>query len=297
MPSTADRYAAGMAIPEADSLGNDFKHTLSQHLQHMPGHIYMRTGQYAKAVLANLNATASDTFLAKHLLSPYGPGHNAAFLVYAATMSGQRALAYKYSDHLRNDIYGQWPDRPDGPGPEQGYHIWRTAKMRFGDFDAVVNDKDALMRPLPYAHVLGAYAKGVSMLKSGMPLNDAEQQYAILQKYAAESLSQKDENPHFPGLIKVANASLLAAIEDARGNLAKGTLPLLKAAAAEQESWAYDEPPSWHWGIQECIGIVALRMGDQQGAISAFGKISRRSLRVHTVCGVFNCGRRKRRKS
>ena len=126
-------------------------------------------------------------------------------------------------------------------------------------------DKDELIRPWPYAHVLGAYAKGVATIKSGRPLKEAVAQYDALQRYAADATA----DARFSGLTFIANATLLAVIEDRRGN---SPLPLLKAAAAKQASFAYDEPPEWHWGLQECVGIAALHAGDTKAAVEAFQK-------------------------
>ena len=91
-------------------------------------------------------------------------------------MSGQRAVAYSYAERLRDDIYAPFPDEPDGPGPNKGWHIWRTARLRFGDFDAVLADNstdDNLPRPWPYALVLGAFSRGAALLRASSPSPDA----------------------------------------------------------------------------------------------------------------------------
>lgn len=79
-----------------------------QHLQHMPAHIYLRTGRYGDAVDANVRAHASDMQWLAHGTLPYGPGHNAAFLVYAACMDGQQRVAFNYSMELQS-IYAAAP--------------------------------------------------------------------------------------------------------------------------------------------------------------------------------------------
>jgi hypothetical protein len=63
----------------------------------------------------------------------YSMGHNGGFLVYGACMDGQKAVAYKYSDYLRQ-LYLSNPDRPDGIPGEQGWNIYETTRLRFGNY-------------------------------------------------------------------------------------------------------------------------------------------------------------------
>ena len=52
----------------------------SGHLEHMPGHLYLRIGRFADAVVANERAHAADALYLKTGLSPYGPCHNLYFV-------------------------------------------------------------------------------------------------------------------------------------------------------------------------------------------------------------------------
>jgi hypothetical protein len=88
-PGFAGKYNAGRAAKIADALEEEFKFTDSQHLQHMAGHTYLRIGRYNDAIKANIVAHNADERFLKNGHTPYGPGHNGAFLVYAAAMDGQ----------------------------------------------------------------------------------------------------------------------------------------------------------------------------------------------------------------
>ena len=123
----------------APKLSNSFADTQAQHLQHMPSHTALRVGSYHQAVQANVQARASDQVWIQHDQWPYGPAHDLAFLIHAASLSGERDVAYHYADQLRQH-YADHPNQPDGPGPEQGWHIWRTTRLRFGDWQAVLDD-------------------------------------------------------------------------------------------------------------------------------------------------------------
>merc|ERR1712188_171440 len=71
------------------------------HLEHMPGHMYLRVGRYAEAVVANTYAHAADATYVKAGMMPYGPAHNSAFHSYAAAMDGQQSMAYKAAADMR----------------------------------------------------------------------------------------------------------------------------------------------------------------------------------------------------
>ena len=73
------------------------------HLVHMPAHIYIRVGRFSDAVQANQHAVHVDeTFLAdQRPTGIYAAGyypHNYHFLSFAATMSGQRAIALEVAE-------------------------------------------------------------------------------------------------------------------------------------------------------------------------------------------------------
>jgi tetratricopeptide (TPR) repeat protein len=139
----------------------------------------------------------------------YGPAHDLVVLVYSAGLSGEKSVALAETDALR-DHYEAHPDQPDGPGTEAGWHVWRTIRLRFGEFAAVLEDGDAIptggshshghsQTPLedassfafaeknvekgnanvdvpiawPYAVVLGHHSKGVASLWNNNNKKDA----------------------------------------------------------------------------------------------------------------------------
>ena len=51
----------GRGFQSGLDLENKFQNTMSQHLQHMPAHIYLRTGHWSKIVEASIYATNSDS--------------------------------------------------------------------------------------------------------------------------------------------------------------------------------------------------------------------------------------------
>ena len=75
------------------------------HLVHMPAHVYMRTGDYAGAVDANLRAVEADLAYLEAGALPFGyegevQQHTLEHLVHAAQMSGQFDVAMRFSEGI-----------------------------------------------------------------------------------------------------------------------------------------------------------------------------------------------------
>lgn len=254
---------AGRAKPAADGLLQEYTSTDAQHLQHMAGHTYLHVGAYDLVVKAGLEAVSTDQrYLAANDVG-YGPGHNAGFLVYGAVMTGQRSLVYPYSDYLRG-LYLTAPDRADGISGEQGWNIFRTSRLRFADYDAILSDTTPMPRTWPYAQVLGSYAQGIAYIRTG-DFDSAKQSYVNLQAQAAQVTV-----PKYANWTKVANITLLAAISLFVNEDSTLAMAQLQEAIAIQDSWPYKEPPPWHVPMRECLGGVQLNLNQYAEADATF---------------------------
>ena len=249
----------------AQKLSNWFADTQAQHLQHMPSHTALRVGSYHQAVQANVQARASDQVWIQHDQWPYGPAHDLAFLIHAAGLSGERDVAYHYADQLRQH-YADHPNQPDGPGPEQGWHIWRTTRLRFGDWQAVLDDSDQLPRPdWPYAVLLGHFCKGIAVLRTEPCTTDPAKEYLNQLRQVATGIEQEG----FRSISKVADGMLSAAIALADG-LPDVALNAIRLARQEQDSWTYNEPPKWFLSMTACEAALLQQLGHHEQAMALF---------------------------
>jgi len=188
-------------------------------------------------------------------------------------MAGQRAVAYKTAATLTG-IYAASPDRQDGPGPDVGWNLRLTTRVRFGAWQEVVSASPAQPRAWPYSHVVREYANGTALLQLGRVSE------AVVAFHALESMLKSVPSAQ-ARYAKVARLSLLAALQ-ARGVAADdGTLGTrsanlsaaivsLSAAASEQASWLYDEPPKWHMPMRQCLGTVQLQARQPSAAYETF---------------------------
>eukprot|EP00977_Amphora_coffeiformis_P013530 scaffold3576_cov170-Amphora_coffeaeformis.AAC.12 len=263
---TEPSYQPERANATADNLADGWKGTQAQHLQHMPSHTYLRVGRFHDAVVANVKAHQSDEMWLEQGRLPYGPAHDTAFLVHAAGLSGEREVAYRYSDDLR-DHYRKYPNQPDGPGPELGWHIWRTIRLHFGDWEAVLSDSDDLPsgQDWPYAILLGKFSKGVAFL--GRRGNDSVNNARLCLNGLRQILPVVD--PRYRQLAKIANLTLSSGIAYAEGEI-ETALQLIQAARMEQESWDYTEPPDWFMTEAACEGTLLHLIRRNEEAIHMF---------------------------
>ena len=263
-PSANSSSGAGRALPSAEVLAAEFAGTDAQHLLHMPTHAYLRSGRYGAVPAQNIAAHAADVRLLDHGLLPYGPAHNVAFGLYGACMAGQRAIAYDATANL-TAIYAAAPDRSDGPGPELGWNLRLTTRLRFGAWMDVVGADPYQPRPWPYARVLRHYANGTALARLGRKGG------AFAQYKALVAMLPALDGAHAK-LGIVARLSLRAALDFADRTAAglAAAISALEAAVAEQASWAYDEPPAWHMPMRQCLGVVLLQAGELARAHDVF---------------------------
>ena len=241
----------------------------SGHLEHMPGHLYLRIGRFADAVVANERAHAADALYSRSGLSPYGPCHNLYFGVYAASMAGMRSKAYKMSSEMR-EIYRSDPNHGDAPATEMGWNAPLTARVRFGDWEEILADNDTVPSPgsRPYAVLLRHYSTGIARLHRG------SKSAAIAELDALRALVPR-VSASFASLARVANLTLTAAVALSSSSSSSAVkalraVSLLREAADEQMSWHYNEPPSWHIPMTQCLGLAQLKASLFDDAVSTF---------------------------
>ena len=96
-----DSYlTAALGETAADALASLAPHAgISPHLVHMAAHNYVRVGRWRDAVKVSKAATAADAKMRNNCLYPYGGDHDAAMLVAAAAMGGDRDVAVTHAQH------------------------------------------------------------------------------------------------------------------------------------------------------------------------------------------------------
>ncbi len=256
------------------------------HVVHMPAHIYVRVGQYDKAIDSNLRSVDVD----RQFLEIWGdlpfpsigtyplsakihPPHAIDFIKYAATVQGNYEVAIKAAKDMEalmdpNNL-GVVRAQTAIAGP------WLINKI-FGKWDALLNTKRAA-QGTPYLDGIWSYVIGSAHLANG-ELSKAEIELEKIKLIL--SMDNVDEyrvgaNP-VSTVLSMAVLALTGEIHEARGNLEKAIEVYSDAVEIEDQN-NYTEPPSWLQPMRHYLGSALL---DAERASEAEA-VYRRDLKWH----------------
>ena len=257
------------AVAPADRL-RDLQPGLG-HMVHMPSHIDVRVGQWAKAIQANAKAIEADRIYREQ--SPKQGfyrlymAHNQHMLGYAAMMSGRSKLAISAMNDMAKGIPEDW--LKENALMADGFAAMPLEVLvRFGRWDEVL----AAAEPpeyLPISRSLRHCARGIAFAAKGDAPKAREEQDAFL---AARKLV-KDEatvgNNKGADVLNVAEHLLAGEILVREGALDKGFSELREAVKCE-DALRYSEPPDWIHPIRHALGANLLAAGRVTEAESVY---------------------------
>lgn len=244
----------------------------SEHLVHMPSHIYFLTGHYHEATNANLQAIAvyqqyQKTCRAQGFepLVTYLYYHDLDFLRSSAMMEGRKQLALSAAKQLIDNLPPAWIVQ--NHDLQWFIPIPYFVKARFGMW------QDLLQTPIPdarYQYAVGMwhYATGLAYVNTG-DTKQAEKAAAALQKIIDKGPLSANLGKMGVTLLSIADNVLNAALENAHGN-ESATLAYLKKADKLQVSMQYHEPPDWYFPLKEAIGDVYLKWKQPKAAMTMY---------------------------
>ena len=243
------------------------------HLVHMPGHIYIRTGDFDAAVKTNLLASAADRAYIQAtgeqgLYPAMYYSHNLHFIAMCASMSGDYAEAHKAAAMLAAHVE---PMVKDMAPLEAFMTVPLSVEVRFQKWDQV------LKFPQPPASmntttIFWHYARGMALAGTGKT-TEAEAEYKIVADAEAHTppglIFAMPINNHTKDVLTIAENVLGAKIAMARHDTA-AALPMLRQAVQVQDSLNYDEPPDWFFPVRESLGAALLISGKPKEAEKVF---------------------------
>lgn len=243
------------------------------HLVHMPGHVYIRTGDFESAVKTNqLAAEADRTYLqASGSQGMYGAmyySHNLHFIAACAGMNGNYDEAHKAGEMLSAHVGPHVKDMP----PLEGFMtVPMAVEVRFQKWDQILampQPAAALKTTTIYWH----FARGMAQAGKGK-ITEAEAEYKIVSE-AAEKTSPNEifampVNNKSKDVLTIAANVLGAKIALAKHDSANAIAQLRKAIAV-QDTLKYDEPPDWFYPVRESLGAVLLMNGNAPEAEKVF---------------------------
>ncbi|MDA9901028.1 hypothetical protein N9D99_00790 [Gammaproteobacteria bacterium] len=254
-----------LAMPAAQKLEGTLP--ISGHMVHMPGHIYLRVGEYEKAILSNERSQIVDDQFAEiwgdtnfPMIGTYPLSHKIHkphaldFVRYANMLQGN----YEDSSEAAVRNSGTATGARRG-GDKNTAHVWVMDKV-FGKWDKIHADNVAnkAMADTPYLKGMWAYVMGSAHAAKGH-IGPAEAELGVIrEQMVADGINDSGVGPtpadHVLGL---AMHSLLGEIEEAKGNL-DGAILHYGHAVEFQENLNYTEPPDWSQSARLYLGSALL---------------------------------------
>lgn len=256
------------ALPSADRLAKLAPE--AGHLVHMPGHIYIRTGDYAAAVHANEDAVEADRqYIDKFHVTGMYPAmyysHNLHFLAIAASMEGRFAEANNAAAQLVGNIA---PLLKEMPMVEVFLPTRILVLVRFHRWDEI------LKLPEPDAAALTTlalwhFARGMAFAQTNKTY-DAD--YERRAMFAEANKVPEDAMFGFNHSRDLLN--LAAHLLEGHMSLARVSIPAaeehFQKAAQIEDGLRYDEPPDWYIPPRESLGRTYMIANQYDAAEKVF---------------------------
>ena len=243
------------------------------HLVHMPGHVYIRTGDFEAAVKTNQLAASADRAYLQASGAPglYGAmyySHNLHFIAACSSMNGNYAEAHKAAEMLATHVGPMVKDIP----PLEGFMTVPLAvEVRFQKWDQIM----AMAQPpaaMQTTTVFWHFARGMALAAKGK-IAEAEAEHHIVSEAAdktpPDQVFAMPVNNKAKDVLTIATNVLGAKIALAKKD-STNAIAMLRRAVAIQDSLKYDEPPDWFYPVRESLGAVLLLNGNAAEAEKVF---------------------------
>ncbi|NQV68547.1 MAG: hypothetical protein HQ498_00840 [Pseudohongiella sp.] len=267
-----------LAMPAAQKLESTLP--ISGHMVHMPGHIYLRVGEYEKAIDINERSQIVDlqfadiwgdtnfpnigTYALSH--RSHAP-HALDFVRYANILQANYAAA---SEAGNRNAVNMTP--ASNRGLKTMAHAWVVDKV-FGKWDKIHADNAANSQATtPYLKGMWSYVMGSAHVAKGH-MGPAESELAnIRTQMAADGVNDNGVSPTPAShVLNLAAHALQGEIEEAKGNL-DAAIAHYNMAIELQDNLNYTEPPDWSQSIRLYLGAVLLDAGRAAEAEAVYRK-------------------------
>ena len=241
------------------------------HLVHMPGHIFLQTGDFDLAAETNVKASDADrAFIERTGATGVYPlmywTHNIHFIAYARAQQGR----YEDAKQAALDMVGNVGDADLTMQMLEGFRLYPAMiDLRFHRWDAL------LAAPEPEAkralsHAFWRYARAMALAGQGRARDAAAEQRRFERERAALAPdNQYLANNKAADLLALSAATLDATLAEARGDSA-AAIEAWRRAVTLEATLQYDEPPAWFYAVRQSLGAALLRGGQAAEAEHVF---------------------------
>ncbi len=249
------------------------------HIVHMPAHIYVRVGQYGKAVKNNIRSQEVDKKFAEiwgdlplpnlgtyPLSHRMHAGHALDFVRYAATVQGNYEVANKASWKMANMITDK--NLMIMQGQKRVSAPWLVLKI-FGKWDEILT-----LTPdhqgTPYLDGIWSYVLGSAHLAKGN-MDSAIKELNKLKKLVNSPDADQYRVGATPAsaVLRLASFGLEGEILMAKGDL-NGAIKAFSSGVEIEDQNNYTEPPDWAQPMRHYLGAALLKDNQASRAESVY---------------------------
>jgi tetratricopeptide (TPR) repeat protein len=241
------------------------------HLVHMPGHIFLQTGDFDLAAETNVKASAADReFIERTGATGVYPlmywTHNIHFVAYARAQQGR----YEEAKQAAEEMVANVGDADREMQMLEGFRLYPLmVDLRFHRWDTILATREP-DRSRALSHAFWRYARAMAFAGQGKARDaQAEQRRFERERAAVAPEGQYLINNKAGGLLALAAATLDARVAAARG-IPNAAVDAWQRAVGLEAALQYDEPPAWFYTVKQSLGGALLRGGDHEGAERVF---------------------------
>jgi tetratricopeptide (TPR) repeat protein len=248
------------------------------HLVHMPGHIFLQTGDFDLAADTNVKASAADrAFIERTGATGVYPlmywTHNIHFVAYARAQQGQ----YDEAKQAANEMVANVGDGDREMQMLEGFRLYPLmVDLRFHRWDTILATPEP-ERARALSHAFWRYARAMALAGQGKVRDAAAEQRRFERERAAvRPEGQYLINNKAGDLLTLASATLDAQFAAARGDQSVA-IEAWRRAVQLEAALAYDEPPAWFYAVRQSLAAALLRAGEEVEA----ERVLREALATH----------------
>ena len=247
------------------------------HMQHMPVHIYNRTGEWEKSVKASLVAISqSRTYMRSRRIEVGGPSvdHYDHALAYAASMDGQSAIALQALN--LKEIGGGWLEK-NGPDYDSDLALPIKVMQRFGKWEEILHLPDFGPK-MPQTRAMQLGARAVALAALGR-LEEAKVEQAKFGPAleAVPAAATWDEFIKARELLGIESHIMNGEILIRESGHEAEAISELRLAVKSEDALHYEEPPTWIQPTRHVLGAALLKVANYKEAEAVFREDLQRS--------------------
>lgn len=242
------------------------------HLVHMPGHIYLRTGDFESAAKTNAAAVASDKQMVSRMGDKAGmyalmyANHNWHFIAFSRAEQGRAAEALAAAREMQRSVT---PHLKAMPMLEAFAVVPLFTMARSHQWAEILKEADPKVTE-GVLRTTWLFARTLAL--AGTKKLDAARQERASFEQARQAIPADfpwGVNNLAKDVFAVAAHELDARLAEAAGDPA-AALPHWREAVALETKLVYDEPPAWYRPVRESLAAALYRSGDFAGAEKVF---------------------------